>query len=285
MSFVSRVLRVMIASPSDVTDALDAVEAALHEWNAMNSEQSQAVLLPWRWETDSVPMIGDHPQSVLNGQGVDTSDIVIALFRSRLGSPTTEEVSGTAEEIERARSQGKPVHVFFSKGSLPAETDADQLARLRIYQQDLEGRGLLGTFTDNDELRRRVMRAVTSDVAELASDPPLLAVGQGGVSFVVQPKREREFTGTDKNGKAKHTTRTWVEVTNTGDEDAENVRFESVGDETTMHLASDERPTTVHAGQTRTVNTFFHMGAGDPPVFRVYWTEDDEEKQKDFHVG
>lgn len=153
MAFVAHVLRVMIASPSDVAEARDAVEAAIHEWNGANANGHQTVLLPWRWESDSVPMVGDHPQSLLNGQGVDTSDIVIALFWSRLGSPTPEAESGTVEEVERARTQGKPVHVYFSEAPLPGDVDTDQLGRLRAYKDDLQARSLLGTFATVDELR------------------------------------------------------------------------------------------------------------------------------------
>ncbi|HET8930052.1 MAG TPA: hypothetical protein VFN21_05280, partial [Acidimicrobiales bacterium] len=112
----------------------------------------------------------------------------------------------------------------------------------------------------------------------------VLTTERRGVNFVVQPKQEHEFTGTDKNGKAKYRTRHWLEITNSGDADAENLRFESVGETSTMHLVHDDAPTIVHAGQTRTV-AFFHMGSGGPPVLRITWTEGDEDKRKDFHVG
>ncbi|MDK8236494.1 DUF4062 domain-containing protein, partial [Lactobacillus jensenii] len=79
-----------------------AVEKAVHEWNQANAQNKQVVLQPWRWETSSVPQLGGHPQSFINMQGVEGSDIVIALFGGRLGSPTPEAVSGTVEEIERA---------------------------------------------------------------------------------------------------------------------------------------------------------------------------------------
>jgi hypothetical protein len=62
----------------------------------------------------SVPLLGGHPQRLINAQGVDDSDILFALFAlfgSRLGSPTPDAVSGTVEEIERAVEQGKPIHL------------------------------------------------------------------------------------------------------------------------------------------------------------------------------
>lgn len=37
MSFTASILRVVIASPSDIPEARDAVERALHNWNDANS--------------------------------------------------------------------------------------------------------------------------------------------------------------------------------------------------------------------------------------------------------
>lgn len=285
MAFIANVLRVMIASPSDVTAERDAVESAIHEWNGANAEKRRTTLLPWRWEADSVPMVGDHPQSLLNGQGVDTSDIVIALFWSRLGSPTPEAESGTVEEIERARTQGKLVHVYFSEAAYPHEVDTEQLDRLRTYRNDLQHRSLLGTFTTVDELQRRVARAITQDVEELAADPPVLLGARRGVSFVVQPRQEREPSGSDSSGRLKYTTREWVEVTNDGDEDAEEVLFESVGDQPRLHVLGNDGPTTIHRGQTRRVTVASSWNGGDQPIFRIRWTEAGEQMHRDFHVG
>lgn len=72
----------MIASPSDVFEARDAVEKALHGWNNANSRTRSLVLLPWRWETGSVAVMGDHPQALINHQGVDDSDRVRAVRRA-----------------------------------------------------------------------------------------------------------------------------------------------------------------------------------------------------------
>ena len=127
MSFPATVLRVLVASPSDVPDARDAVEGALHSWNRLHATTRNVVLLPWRWETNSVPLLGGHPQEIINTQGVDGADIVVALFGSRLGSPTPDAVSGTVEEIERAVNSGKPVHLFFSRAPLPHDVDTAQL--------------------------------------------------------------------------------------------------------------------------------------------------------------
>src|SRR4249919_2175225 len=96
-------LDVLIASPSDADEGRDAVERALHAWNDYRSEDTGFVLRPRRWEIASVPVSGQgDPQSVINSQLVDQSDIVFGLFYDRLGSATPRAASGTAEEIDRS---------------------------------------------------------------------------------------------------------------------------------------------------------------------------------------
>lgn len=285
MSFAASVLRVMIASPSDIPDARDAVEAAINGWNHANARNKQVVLLPWRWETSSVPVLGAHPQSLINSQGVDESDIVFALFGSRLGSPTPDAVSGTVEEIERAAGSGKPVHLYFSTAALPNDVDTRQLDGLREFRDEISQRGLLGEFTNVSQLEHEVWKAIEYDIAQLELGVPSLASSNSGVRLTAQPQQERELKSYDNKGKPRYSNRHWIEITNSGDEDATDVVFEAVGENSSMLLTSDETSTIIHAGQTRRLNVMHHMGGGDPDIIRIRWTENGESKEKEFHVG
>ncbi|QXV63560.1 DUF4062 domain-containing protein [Amycolatopsis sp. TNS106] len=283
MGYTAHVLRVMIASPGDVTEARDAIEKAIYSWNTANAHHKRIILQPWRWESAAVPVLGGHPQELINTQGVDESDIVFAVFGSRLGSPTPAAVSGTAEEIQRANDQGKPVHLYFSKAPLPSDVDTTQLDALRNFKRDLQDRGLLGQFNDLSDLAHQVRQAIDHDIAKVAVDVPANAP-KTGVDFDVQPQHEREFSGTDKRGKAKYSTRRWFDITNTSSVDAEAVQYEVVGESSSLHLAVGDSATVIHKGQTRRLPYMLTMG-GEEPVLRIKWTEDGEQQHKDFHVG
>lgn len=285
MAYSANVLRVMIASPSDTTDARDAVEAAIHGWNDANARNKQVILQPWRWETSSVPQLGDHPQSLINAQGVDDSDVVFALFGSRLGSPTSSAVSGTVEEIERAVEQGTPVHLYFSTAPLPNDVDTKQLEGLRAFKKQVQDRGLFGEFTNVSQLQHEVWKAIEFDIAQLNLGVPVLDQRVRGVAFKAQPQQEREIGSYDNKGKPRYTTRHWIEVTNTGDSDAQEVTFEAAGERSSMLVFGDSKPTVVHAGQTRRINVQHMMGGGDPDILRVRWVENGETKTRDFHVS
>lgn len=68
MSYSAVVYKVMIASPSDVSAERSIVREVLSEWNVVNADVRQQVLLPIGWETHSVPEMGDRPQSLINKQ-------------------------------------------------------------------------------------------------------------------------------------------------------------------------------------------------------------------------
>jgi hypothetical protein len=170
MSFEALALTVLIASPGDTSDARDAVESAIGSWNRDRARSRKVVLLPVRWETDAVPAMGADPQSIINRQLVDSSDIVVALFHSRLGAPTSRAPSGTAEEIERAKGRGAPVHVFFSEMPIPRSVDPDELKRLNEFRTQLQSEGLLGSYASLEDLTAKIRTALEHDLEQLVDE-------------------------------------------------------------------------------------------------------------------
>ncbi len=89
-------MSVLIASPGDTSEARDAVESPIGSWNRDRAKTRRVVLLPFRWETDAVPAMGSDPQSIINRQLVDSSDIVVALF---LDGGNVELASESLEQV------------------------------------------------------------------------------------------------------------------------------------------------------------------------------------------
>jgi hypothetical protein len=153
---VVTVLKVLIASPSDVRAERDAVESEIREWNTNHSAHIGIMLDPVRRETHSYPAIGDRPQSILNKQIVRSAHFLIGAFGNRLGTPTGESPSGTIEEIEEFRKTGRQVALYFSTAPVPRDADRAQFDALENYRRSLEGWGLYSTFASPEELRRLV---------------------------------------------------------------------------------------------------------------------------------
>lgn len=271
---------VMVASPSDVPQARQAVHESLVSWNETHTRTRHIALVPLMWERNAVPNMGGDGQSIINSQLVDNADIVIALFGNRLGQETERALSGTAEEINRAHEAGKPLHVYFSDAPIPRDSDLGEVTRLREFQKSIEG--LYDTFQTPDDLKFKVWTALEYDLATLQGAAPA-PQKKGGVDFLAQPGMER-LPKTDSKGRLKYDTKHWVDLTNRGDQDAENVMVTAANDNSGFYGVLWERPSTIHAGQARRINLLYTMATTDPRL-QVTWTEEGEEKEKVFDVG
>jgi hypothetical protein len=98
---------ILIASPSDTAVERDVVSECIRDWNSVHA-LGGIHCRDMRWELDSVPAFGERSQAILNKQLVDHADILIGVFKARLGTATGVSQSGTIEEIERCHKVGKP---------------------------------------------------------------------------------------------------------------------------------------------------------------------------------
>lgn len=147
--------KVLVISPSDVGDARDAIIAAINDWNAHAGEVLKAKIEGVRWESHARPELGAPPQEIINRQIVDDCDFGIAIFWSRLGSPTQNHASGSVEEIERLLTKGSNVMVYFCEKPIPQEALKDeQFAKLQDLKTSFRERGLYSGYQTIEELRR-----------------------------------------------------------------------------------------------------------------------------------
>jgi hypothetical protein len=97
MSFKSETYKVLIASPSDLVEERQVATEAINDWNAQHAAAESIILLPVKWETHALPQTGARPQQTINDQLVSTSDILIGMFWTKLGTDTGAAESGTVE--------------------------------------------------------------------------------------------------------------------------------------------------------------------------------------------
>src|SRR5438093_13518879 len=100
MTYRAKVVKVMIASPSDVSGERQVIRNVLQEWNYAHSEDKNIVLMPVGWESHSTPSMGERPQGIINKRVLAGCDLLVAVFWTKLGTPTGNAASGTVEKIE-----------------------------------------------------------------------------------------------------------------------------------------------------------------------------------------
>ncbi len=107
-----------------------------------------------RWKRDTYPASG-RPQGVINEQALDASDILVAVFRSRFGSPTGCADSGTEEEIRRSIADGRAVMLYFHEPEADmTEADAEQLRQLVRFKEEMRRSALVHSYGDPQEFKR-----------------------------------------------------------------------------------------------------------------------------------
>ncbi|MBZ5623836.1 MAG: NACHT domain-containing protein [Acidobacteriia bacterium] len=164
-------IRLVIASPGDVTPERDAVEKVCTELNRQLGRSNDFAIEVYRWETDSGP--GFHvkgPQGKIDQDlPISDCDIMVAIFWTRFGSPTLLPggETGTEHEINLAfeswkKNQKPQILIYFKNEAVDwDEIDADQIARVKNFQKEFRpgGRyeqGQYETFSKIDDFKDKL---------------------------------------------------------------------------------------------------------------------------------
>jgi hypothetical protein len=165
VAYKATVLNVMVASPSDVPQERVIVRDVIAEWNAVHAKDRKTVLMPFGWETHATPEMGDRPQAIINGQLLKEADLLVAIFWTRIGSPTGTAKSGTVEEIEEHIGAGKPAMIYFSSAPVrPDSIDEKQYSALREFKESLRVRGLFEQYETLAEFRTKFTRQLAQKI-------------------------------------------------------------------------------------------------------------------------
>lgn len=131
----------------------------IHDWNAAHARTRGVVLLPVGWESDTAALMGARAQEIINSQVIRTADLLIAVFWTRLGTPTSVAPSGTVEEIREFMDAGKPVMMYFSNAPVvPSSIDQAQYSALQEFKAWCQINGLVGTYDSVIALREQLSR-------------------------------------------------------------------------------------------------------------------------------
>jgi len=154
-----RKIKILIASPSDVSKERDIAEKVIGQWNIVNSDERKLTLEAVLWESHSAPESGDRIQGILNTQIVDACDAAIGIFWTRIGTHTGVAQGGAVEEIERLEKNGKPVMIYFSLDDLPHDVDVEQLQNVRAFKARRQCKGdYLGEYKNPEDFRMKLTR-------------------------------------------------------------------------------------------------------------------------------
>lgn len=181
MSFKAEVYRILIASPGDTEDERSVIPDVINDWNATSAEKEKIILMPVKWETHSVPALGNRPQEIINRQIVKDADLLVGIFWTRIGTQTGKYVSGTVEEIEQFVNKNKPVMLYFSEAPIsPVRIDIEQFTVLKSFRENMRLRGLTESYSDLIDFRNKFTRQLNIQLNNLFNGMNSNLKSQGG---------------------------------------------------------------------------------------------------------
>lgn len=185
----ARVVKILIASPSDIKEERDIAELVIHRLKIQSEDSVRLVLEPKRWELDAASEMGLSPQEIINRQMVDECDCAICIFWTRIGTPTEIAPGGAVEELELMLKREKLVMPYFSdvKVSLSG-IDRDQWNRLEEWKKTLvtEKRGFIKSYRDIYEFKEMLTHDLEKQLRARFCQP-----ASGGDDTVDKSKKGR----------------------------------------------------------------------------------------------
>lgn len=171
-------------------DEKGIVESALKYINDSVAKINNIQFDVKHWKSD-VLFSNGNPQDVINENIVYSSDLIIAVFGAKLGTPTTSYDSGTIEEIEKMIEMGKQVFVCFSEKdiTIPYNVSSyflESFEKVRKFKKNYEG--LYISFKTDEELELKLQNQLSLYCQKLNSNGAVESFSCC-IPFTLQEKR------------------------------------------------------------------------------------------------
>ena len=170
-----RVLRVVLASPGDVTSERDLTAKVFEEINRGIGRANNVLFELWRWETDAHPQF--HPEGAQGAIDrtlkIADCDLLIGIFWKRFGTPLKGAASGTEHEIRLAHAAWKAkgrlqVMLYLSQQPYTPRSreELEQWGKVLDFKAEFQGEGLLWPYEDPQRFEALLRRHVTDFLIE-----------------------------------------------------------------------------------------------------------------------
>lgn len=283
MAYPTLVVHLLISAPSDIPDGdLAVIRRTISQWNLSFGRTVGLTVLPVSWTEHATAEFGERPQEILNGQIVEDADLAVALFYDRLGTPTGEAESGTAEEIKVLVEAGKAVAVLVNsapRGPLDSQ-GLEERQRLTNYLDDLKKNALILDYAQAGDLighLNNFLSRSTAQFQQAVEESKDKVIAGSDLSEGVWPRAEvHEGQRTDNRGRIRPERRWSFVLHNTSQGPATNIDFEFVDlpEDAFFEVAREEgKLGTIPPGQEAKFPLMLALGSPRAVDCVVSWTD------------
>jgi hypothetical protein len=201
MSRLVNILRVFVASPSDVEKERERLKSIIDEVNKEIGSNSGTQLELVKYETDVSPGIGKSPQDVINKKIDDDYDIFIGIMWKKFGTATDKASSGTVEEFDRAYTRHTTlpgtvnIMFYFNDAKISRnEIEPEQIKQIDEFRNNLGGKGVLwDKYKNIRDFEKKVRRHLHDAVKTFEKEQKAKSTIKVKNDINIPP--EKEFSG------------------------------------------------------------------------------------------
>jgi tetratricopeptide (TPR) repeat protein len=172
----ARILRVVVASPSDVPTERDAVGLAAEEVDRNVGRNLGLRLEVSRWETDAHPGLhADGPQGLIDPiLRIAHCDLLVGIFWKRFGTPTADGRTGAEHEFHTAYEAWKEnrrpqIMLYFNQQPHPPTESEEEIEQWRLllrFKKALPKEALSYNYNGCAEFEKQVRNHLADFVRE-----------------------------------------------------------------------------------------------------------------------
>jgi hypothetical protein len=171
-----QILRIVVASPSDVQAERDALPSVIEEVNRRIAADRGLHLVLTRWETDTHPGFhAEGPQGLIDPiPKITDCDLLIGIFWKRFGTPTPYGKTGTEHEFSIAyetwRGRGRPeIFVYFNQKSYTPQSrgETEQWGQVLEFKDKFPKEGLWWPYKGKAQFEKLVRNHLVNYIRNL----------------------------------------------------------------------------------------------------------------------
>ncbi len=181
MTQTVNILRVVIASPGDVSSERAMAASVMEELNHSICLDRGLRFEAARWETDTYPGFhADGPQGLIDSiLRVEDSDVLIGIFWKRFGTPTKNAASGTEHEFRAAleawKRTGRPnLMVYFNQRPFSPQSreETDQWGQVLDFRKSFPKEGLWWPYRGTADFEHLLRTHLTNFIRSRSPSQP-----------------------------------------------------------------------------------------------------------------
>jgi len=186
MPSILKQYKILLSCPSDVKEELLIAENVIAEVSDEISQYTNISLVSLHWSKDVLHGVKGTAQQQINRQIVEPSDAIIAIFATKLGTPTSEYDSGSIEEIEHLIAKQGQVWVYFS--NMPYQLGSitpSELERVNKFKDKYKDKGIYDGYDSKDDFEvklRNQLKLYMKNIMQISDD-----ASKGSVSKQLPP--------------------------------------------------------------------------------------------------